>query len=414
MFYPTPTCCDKTTVVDSMAKSVNSANRKEVPPSSDTASIFPIGSNLVCTLVASSSPSMSVKIAEYATLSIQTATLTPGNESESLACLYFSFLPEAPEFVPVGTFDLKQSSPCYYTITSLGIQVTGPREITMKLVLLDRQGKPTSPFQNDASVNVLGSIYPTPWISEQQKLSVMLSNCAAVVTRTISTANIVANDGAALNTSSTTAVTNSKRKRLRSDEQEIQPLSKSPETLSTVQERQEELKKHSEEDAAGPVMSKKAKRELGKQKQEQLANVMASELGFDTTTAPQTATSSSKPKKKDITIISQRRLTGGVLVKDVIIGTGPVAKQGRKVSISYVGSLTNGQVFDKNQNHSKPLQFRLGTGQVIRGLDIGLEGMKVGGERIITIPPELGYGDKPMGDKIPKNSTLVFDIRLIR
>lgn len=395
-----------------MAKSVKSANRKDAPPSSDTASIFPIGSTLVCTLVASSSPSMSVKVAEHATLSIHTATLTPGNESESLACLYFSFLPEAPEFVPVGTFDLKQLSPCYYTITSLGIQVTGPREITMKLVLLDRQGKPT--LQNDVSVNVLGSISPTPWISEQQKLSLMLSNCAAVVTQTISAANIVADDDAALNTSSTTAVTNSKRKRLRSDEQEIQPMSKSPETLSTMQESQEELKKPCEVDTTGPVLSKKAKRELGKQKQEQLANVMASELGFDTTAAPQTATSSSKPKKKDITIISQRRLTGGVLVKDVIIGTGPVAKQGRKVSISYVGSLTNGQVFDKNQNHSKPLQFRLGTGQVIRGLDIGLDGMKVGGERIITIPPELGYGDKPMGDKIPKNSTLVFDIRLIR
>jgi FKBP-type peptidyl-prolyl cis-trans isomerase len=163
---------------------------------------------------------------------------------------------------------------------------------------------------------------------------------------------------------------------------------------------------------------------LAKLKQEQLAQVIQSELEKENPSSAPTTTTTADTNCTEIkainkntkggNVISQRRLHGGVLVKDIIIGSGSTVKPGRKVSILYVGSLaSNGKVFDKNQNHSKPLQFRLGTGQVIRGLDIGLEGMKVGGERNITIPPELGYGNKAMGDKIPKNSTLVFQVRLI-
>lgn len=110
---------------------------------------------------------------------------------------------------------------------------------------------------------------------------------------------------------------------------------------------------------------------------------------------------------------SERRLAGGILVKDIIIGDGSQVKLGRRASILYTGSFPDGKVFDKNQNRRSPLQFRVGTGEVIRGLERGLEGMRVNGERTIVIPPHLGYGKKGSGKVIPKNSTLVFHVNLI-
>ena len=109
----------------------------------------------------------------------------------------------------------------------------------------------------------------------------------------------------------------------------------------------------------------------------------------------------------------ERRIEGGVTVRDIVIGVGQSVKPGRKVSINYEGSLaSDGSVFDKNKSKTSPLNFRPGTGEVIKGLDKGMEGMKVGGERIITIPPAMGYGKKGNA-MIPKNSTLVFTVKLL-
>lgn len=95
-------------------------------------------------------------------------------------------------------------------------------------------------------------------------------------------------------------------------------------------------------------------------------------------------------------------------ITDVKVGTGLTANSGDTVTVSYVGTLTNGKKFDSNNNFS----FVLGTGQVIKGWDQGVAGMKVGGERKLVIPPSLGYGDQAAGS-IPPGSTLDFDVKLL-
>lgn len=97
---------------------------------------------------------------------------------------------------------------------------------------------------------------------------------------------------------------------------------------------------------------------------------------------------------------------------DEKVGTGKEAKAGDTVSVNYVGTLTNGKKFDSSYDRKEPFSFTLGQGQVIAGWDQGVIGMKVGGKRKLTIPPELGYGAAGQGT-IPANSTLVFEIELL-
>ncbi len=100
-------------------------------------------------------------------------------------------------------------------------------------------------------------------------------------------------------------------------------------------------------------------------------------------------------------------------VTDEKVGTGATAASGQKLTVSYVGALTNGTVFDSTQKDGgQPFSFQLGAGQVIKGWDEGLVGMKVGGVRKLVIPPSLGYGSQAQSS-IPANSTLVFTVTLI-
>jgi len=108
---------------------------------------------------------------------------------------------------------------------------------------------------------------------------------------------------------------------------------------------------------------------------------------------------------------SLRELSNGLKIQDAIVGNGPQAKTGMKVSMRYIGKLPNGKVFDSNTK-GKPFTFRLGAGEVIKGWDEGVAGMKVGGERLLIIPPSLGYGSRKM-DSIPPNSTLKFEVKLV-
>jgi FKBP-type peptidyl-prolyl cis-trans isomerase len=94
-------------------------------------------------------------------------------------------------------------------------------------------------------------------------------------------------------------------------------------------------------------------------------------------------------------------------------GDGPVAKAGQTVSVHYTGWLTNGTKFDSSVDRGQPFQFNLGAGQVIKGWDEGVAGMKVGEKRKLIIPSNLGYGDRGAGNVIPPNSTLVFDVELL-
>ena len=102
----------------------------------------------------------------------------------------------------------------------------------------------------------------------------------------------------------------------------------------------------------------------------------------------------------------------GVVTKDEVAGTGTGARAGDTLTVHYVGALSDGRVFDSSQDRG-PFSFVLGAGQVIRGWDEGLVGMKVGGKRVLTISPAFAYGSADLG-VIPPNSTLVFEVELLK
>lgn len=100
--------------------------------------------------------------------------------------------------------------------------------------------------------------------------------------------------------------------------------------------------------------------------------------------------------------------------QDSVVGTGAEAVPGKNVTVNYVGMLPNGQVFDSTSAHGQPFTFKLGAGQVIKGWDQGIAGMKVGGKRRLIIPASLAYGNQAVGGVIPANATLIFDVELLQ
>ncbi len=101
-------------------------------------------------------------------------------------------------------------------------------------------------------------------------------------------------------------------------------------------------------------------------------------------------------------------------IEDITVGTGAEAVSGKKVTVNYLGTLTNGKKFDSSYDRGTPFTFSLGAGQVIKGWDMGVAGMKVGGKRRLTIPANLGYGDRGAGSDIPPGATLVFEVELLK
>ena len=99
-------------------------------------------------------------------------------------------------------------------------------------------------------------------------------------------------------------------------------------------------------------------------------------------------------------------------IVDERVGTGPAAKSGDQLSMNYKGTLTNGKVFDQSYGRA-PFDFQLGAGNVIKGWDQGIVGMKVGGKRKLVIPPNLGYGEQGAGADIPPGATLIFEVELL-
>nr|WP_199309041.1 FKBP-type peptidyl-prolyl cis-trans isomerase [Nodosilinea sp. FACHB-13] len=104
----------------------------------------------------------------------------------------------------------------------------------------------------------------------------------------------------------------------------------------------------------------------------------------------------------------------GLQYVDVVEGTGAMPQPGQRVTVHYTGTLENGTKFDSSRDRGRPFTFQIGVGQVIKGWDEGVGTMRVGGQRKLVIPSELGYGSRGAGGVIPPNATLLFDVELLR
>lgn len=112
--------------------------------------------------------------------------------------------------------------------------------------------------------------------------------------------------------------------------------------------------------------------------------------------------------------MEKNNLENNLKITDIAVGTGVEAKVGDVVSVNYAGALLDGKKFDSSYDRNQPFSFTLGVGEVIKGWDEGVAGMKVGGKRKLVIPPDLAYGGQDIGNGlIPANSTLIFEVELL-
>ena len=138
----------------------------------------------------------------------------------------------------------------------------------------------------------------------------------------------------------------------------------------------------------------------------------AAEAPVATPAADAAATSETAAAAAPAAAGNEVTLPGGTKYVDEQVGSGAEARPGQRVIVHYTGTLTDGTKFDSSRDRNDPFEFALGGGEVIKGWDAGVAGMKVGGRRKLTVPPDQGYGDRPTGP-IPPNSTLLFDVELL-
>ena len=177
--------------------------------------------------------------------------------------------------------------------------------------------------------------------------------------------------------------------------------SKSKKNNKKKQPEPEEEEEEEEQEAPASVEETKKAKKAKKEKKV--------EFKKDLEEGPTPAKKEEKKEKKEKP--KTKVLEGGIIVEDRVVGTGKACKKGSKVGMRYIGKLKNGKVFDKNTS-GKPFVFNLGRGEVIKGWDIGVAGMAVGGERRIVIPAPYAYGKQALPG-IPANSELTFDVKLV-
>jgi FKBP-type peptidyl-prolyl cis-trans isomerase len=140
-----------------------------------------------------------------------------------------------------------------------------------------------------------------------------------------------------------------------------------------------------------------------------------SAIGLIGTIISGTGPAGAEDKKGDAPMTSAQEITtpSGLKYMDLQMGSGDLAVTGSLVTVHYTGWLIDGTKFDSSVDRRQPFSFPLGAGRVIKGWDEGVAGMKVGGKRKLTIPPDLGYGARGAGGVIPPNATLLFDVELL-
>lgn len=109
----------------------------------------------------------------------------------------------------------------------------------------------------------------------------------------------------------------------------------------------------------------------------------------------------------------ERVTSSGLRITDVAVGVGDAAQNGQTAVVHYTGWLMNGTKFDSSKDRAEPFDFPIGKGSVIKGWDEGVKGMRVGGTRVLVVPPDLGYGHRGAGGVIPANATLKFEVELL-
>ncbi|CAH1396518.1 unnamed protein product [Nezara viridula] len=177
-----------------------------------------------------------------------------------------------------------------------------------------------------------------------------------------------------------------------------------PQVQQQPQQQQKLNKKQKKQQQQQQQQTQQSPGQQGKQKQQ--AN------GPQQSPVQQKKKPGNEQKTPEATVPVKKTLEGGVIVKDLKVGNGPICKPGRMASVYYVGRLkSNNKVFDET-TQGAGFKFRVGRGEVIKGWDVGLSGMKVGGKRLITCPPNMAYGQKGSPPTIPGNSTLMFEVEL--
>lgn len=124
-------------------------------------------------------------------------------------------------------------------------------------------------------------------------------------------------------------------------------------------------------------------------------------------TGPRAGATSAPENPKEVTVPS------GLKYEDLVVGNGALAEDGMTATVHYTGRLVDGTKFDSSLDRGQPFSFQIGAGQVIRGWDEGVRGMRAGGKRKLTIPPDLGYGDRGVRNLIPPGATLIFEVELL-
>lgn len=421
---------------------------------------FPIGSIFSFPIQAASAAKTNgvernpatITISPGSKLSIHTVSIDPETETGKPVALYIS-TDTNPDYLCICPC-LTNNNPIVTEgcVTSLNVEVCGPAVIHLAANHHARGANRMKVVPSNVSVNVFGSvsILETSYgnaVAEAKNSDGIIPTRGTNNTNSIDTRNTTINDTTDKQQEVDKATT--KRKKEEEDKDTETPeLSKNqrrklskrkatvlelveptPPSTTTTTETTDDPKiddpkeetTNAETTTTTQTMTKKQRRKLAKQKAMELEDVIARERGYPTIKERDQATNDNEANNSitknaaSKSLTRQRSLPGGILLQDILHGLGPTARTGRKVAIHYKGTFPEtGKVFDKNQTKGKPLVFRVGTGEVIQGLERGIEGMKVGGERLITIPPKFGYGKmgQPEGG-IPKNARLCFAVTLV-